>query len=188
MKIQKQFSILAILWLSIFLTNCQSKPIIQEDALPNTDTVITSQKWEAKVTDLKSEKSRIVYLQVFKKTNARQQTNTSSFRIEVTGTLSTRVASIVLAPEKISYALHLQKKFFTGKPSPAAMEPMLGVAIDPNILIKNLTEKSKEKNFSLSSESYEILASAQSDETMVQPKIDLFQIETPKNYRTYNLK
>lgn len=176
-------------FLLLLSLGCQTTKDLNSDENKKSEiTAITVQKWEAKISDLKKDESRMVYLQVFKKNVIESNKSENMLRIEVTGALNTRVASVLIDPNQISYALHLQKKYFTGPSSSASLKPMLGIEIEPTVLIEKLTEKSREKEFSISTKDYRIDAVSLSDETIVQPKANLFQLETPKNYRTYNLK
>ena len=55
-------------------------------------------------------------------------------RLEVTATLGYRVASVLMTPQGIQYALHTNETYYQGPFSAKSIYPMFGQYIDPRIL------------------------------------------------------
>ncbi len=65
-----------------------------------------------------------------------------AIRLEVTGTLGYRVASVVMSPQKIQYALHTNQTYFEGPFSAKSMYPIFKQALDPRILWRAIHDES----------------------------------------------
>jgi hypothetical protein len=54
--------------------------------------------------------------------------------MELTGTLGARVASLLMKDQGISYAIHTQKKYYSGSVTEKSLLPLLKVELDPRWL------------------------------------------------------
>ena len=86
-------------------------------------------QWRGKalIKDKELNKSYLVHLNM----NA---VRNSSARLDVTSTLGTGVASLVVTPEELRYVLFEQKRFYAGPPKASAMKPILSMPFDPRLL------------------------------------------------------
>lgn len=57
-------------------------------------------------------------------------------RMEITGTLGYRVATVLMTPQKIQYAIHLNKSYYEGPMRPRSLYPIFKKNIDPILLWK----------------------------------------------------
>lgn len=104
------------------LSACASQPV-QFDESKNQGT------WQAKVQvkDLKTNKADILSLEVI-------AIKDEAMRMEITGTLGARLASLLMKQNEISYAVHTQKKYYRGVLSEKSLKPLLRVDLDPRWL------------------------------------------------------
>lgn len=112
-----------LLFFSIaFLSACASQPV-KFDEGKNQGT------WQAKVQvkDLKANKSDVLSLEVI-------AVKEEAMRMEITGTLGARLASLLMNKNEISYAVHTQKKYYRGNLSERSLKPLLRVDLDPRWL------------------------------------------------------
>ncbi len=65
----------------------------------------------------------------------------SALRLDLRTSLDLPLASIVMSESKIQYVLYRDKKFFTGKPGPHALDPIFPLIVDSSTLINILLEK-----------------------------------------------
>lgn len=65
-----------------------------------------------------------------------------AIRMEVTGTLGYRVASILMTPQSIQYALHASKSYYQGPFSARSIYPIFNQYIEPRILWKVIHDQS----------------------------------------------
>ncbi|MDZ4678725.1 MAG: hypothetical protein SGI74_14605 [Oligoflexia bacterium] len=63
-------------------------------------------------------------------------------RLDVTTTLDLPLASVLLNDQKIEYVLYRDKKYYSGKPNPHALDPVFPLSIDASTLISLLNEQS----------------------------------------------
>ena len=85
--------------------------------------------WQARaqIKDLKTNKSDVLSMEVLSEKD-------KNMRLELTGTLGVRVASLLIKDEKISYAIHTQKRYFSGNVSDKSLLPLFKIALDPRWL------------------------------------------------------
>ena len=83
-------------------------------------------QWETKalVKNLKENKSQSINIDILAIKNQR-------VRFDVTAILGYQVASLVMSPKEISYAIYPEKKFYYGKSSERAMERIIGLPLHP---------------------------------------------------------
>jgi hypothetical protein len=107
----------------LVLVGCASAPPVQYNEAKNQGT------WQAKVQvrDLKTNKSNILSMEVISEKN-------QAMRMELTGTLGARVASLLMKDQGISYAVHTQKKYYSGSVTEKSLLPLLKVELDPRWL------------------------------------------------------
>lgn len=107
---------------ALLLTSCASKPVAR-------DVSKSQGTWSAKaqIKNLKQNKSQVVNMDVI-------AIKDSAMRVEITATLGIPVASILLRDKQISYAVHTQKKFYSGDISEKALQPVMQIALNPNWL------------------------------------------------------
>lgn len=116
----KQFSQIAIsVFALVFFSGCATVP-------PAYDYGKQEGEWEAKaqIRDLEKNKTNNVSLEVMAEKG-------KALRMEVTGSLGVSVASFLLKDNEVSYAIHTQKRFFSGPSSERALAPLLNVNVDP---------------------------------------------------------
>ncbi|MBC7419153.1 MAG: DUF4292 domain-containing protein [Bdellovibrio sp.] len=64
-----------------------------------------------------------------------------AIRMEVTGTLGYRVATVVMTPQNIQYALHTSQSYYQGPFSAKSLYPIFNQYIDPRILWKAIHDQ-----------------------------------------------
>ena len=64
-----------------------------------------------------------------------------AIRMDLRTTLDLPLAAIVLTDQKINYALYRDKKFYTGRPGPHALDPVFPMSVDVKTLIQILQEQ-----------------------------------------------
>lgn len=62
-------------------------------------------------------------------------------RMDVTSTLGTGVAALVVAPKEVRYVLLDSKRFYYGQPQPDVMRPILAIPFDPRWIHNLLFEE-----------------------------------------------
>ncbi|MEQ1875839.1 MAG: DUF4292 domain-containing protein [Bdellovibrionia bacterium] len=94
-----------------------------------------SGRWKARtlIKDLVKQKSHILYAEIL----AQKPQN---LRVDVTTSLGIHLARMTLNEEQLSYILTREKKFFSGPATPAALKPVMGMALDPKLLVSVLFE------------------------------------------------
>lgn len=117
----------AALTVSVF-TGCRSAPIKVND--------FKEGHWNAKALIKDKDKSRsyIVHLNFNAIKNERA-------RMDVTSTLGTGVASLVVLPNEVRYVLLDSKRFYYGVPQPNVMKPILALPFDPRWIYDLLFEE-----------------------------------------------
>jgi hypothetical protein len=122
----------SLFWLSLF--GCAGAPVKM--------TNVNEGHWRARalIKDLEQSKSYIVNLNI----NAVRDQRA---RMDVTSTLSTGVASMLVDQKEVRYVLLDSKRFYYGNSQPDVMRPILSIPFDPrwlhNILFdETLPEKS----------------------------------------------
>lgn len=116
------FSILAIV-------SCVSKPAHREEANPKG-------QWETKaqLKDLKNQKTHNLSISFW-------SIQPDRLRAEVNGPFGVSVASLGLIKNHYELAVHTQKKFYSGTATEASLAKLLGMKLDPRILIYVLFDR-----------------------------------------------
>ncbi|MDG0814738.1 hypothetical protein [Bdellovibrio svalbardensis] len=83
-------------------------------------------QWETKalIRNLKEQKTQSVNIDIMAIKNDRA-------RLEITALLGFQVASLVMSPKEISYAIYPEKKFYYGRNSESAVARMIGLPLHP---------------------------------------------------------
>lgn len=107
----------------LFLSACATKPIAY-------DSKKSQGQWEAKaqVKDFKKDQTHNVTLDVIGSTP-------HQVRMEVSATLGVSLASLVIDGDQIAYAIHPQKKYFSGEVSDQALKPLFQIELNPKYLM-----------------------------------------------------
>jgi hypothetical protein len=66
--------------------------------------------------------------------------NPEAIRLELRTTVDVPLATIVLTTDKIQYILFHDKKFYSGKPGPHALDPLFPLSVDAKTLVEILEE------------------------------------------------
>lgn len=103
---------------ALFLTSCATKTV-QQGAFQKA-------KWETKaqIKNLKDGKTQSVSIDIFAVKNQRA-------RFEISALLGYQVASVVMSPNEITYAIYPRKTFYYGKNSDRAFEQILNLPLYP---------------------------------------------------------
>lgn len=111
--------------MALWISGCATSP-------PIKTTTANEGRWRAKalIKDKAQDRSYIVNLNF----NA-QKSNQA--RLDVTTTLGTGVASLLVTPTEVRYVLLDAKRFYYGTPQPDVMRPILALPFDPR-WIQNL--------------------------------------------------
>lgn len=134
-KILRGFFLITCTIFALVNTACQTAPK-RFDEIPQG-------QWKARalIRDKAEAKSHIVNLHF----NA---LNGEKVRLDVTSTLGHHLASLVLNGNEVKYMVIQDKKFYQGRPSPDALQPMVAVPLDPRWLYNILFDKPiAEKNW-----------------------------------------
>jgi hypothetical protein len=117
------FFFFAVLPLIVFNLGCASAPVAYEAAKK-------AGHWETKVLikDLKNAKNNAVSIDFV-------ALRPDRLRAEVTGPMGISVATLAMNKDQISYALHLQKKFYHGVISDRSLGPLFQVRLHPRMLL-----------------------------------------------------
>ena len=104
--------------LGVFSFGCATKPV-HEGAYRQA-------QWETKamIRNLKEQKTQTVDIDIMAIKNDRA-------RFEITAILGFQVASLVMSPQEISYAIYPEQKFFYGRSSESAVARMIGLPLHP---------------------------------------------------------
>lgn len=169
-------------------------------------------QWEAKaqVRNLENGASNAISLEVM---SLRDQ----ALRMEVTGTMGVHVASFLMKGPDVSYAVHTQKRYFSGPATERALRPILKADVDPRWLysiffdlplrgwecagspvekcqrsdgtqITWTDREGERKRVTISSPQYELQILVKNFQTKVQSPDRAFNLETPDSYRRYKLQ
>lgn len=109
-------------FLALLLCGCVSAP-----KLYNGQKKEGSWQARVQVKDLMTNKSEVLSLEVL-------SIKDEALRMELTGTLGVRVASLLMKDNQIAYAIHTQRKFYSGSISSRSLQPLLKVQLDPKWL------------------------------------------------------
>lgn len=119
----------AALVLSFLLAGCATGPAVKLDT-------VSQGNWRAKalVKDKDQGRSYIVNLNF----NAQKH---EQARMDVTSTLGTGVASLLVDPREVRYVLFDSKRFYFGTPQADVMRPILSIPFNPRWLMNLLFEE-----------------------------------------------
>lgn len=121
---------------SIFLSGCPSAPTKSEaelQGLPSAE-MNTPQNLSGTLFVERENKG-------YKLKNDINIIGADAVRMDVTTSLDLPVAAILLTNEKIQYVLYREKRFYSGKPNPHALDPVFPLTIDADTLVKILREE-----------------------------------------------
>lgn len=95
-----------------------------------------SGRWKARtlIKDLSKKKSHILYAEILAQ-------RPGSLRVDVTTSLGIHLARVVLNEESLSYILTRERKYFNGPATAAALKPVLGMPLDPKLLVDMLFDQ-----------------------------------------------
>ncbi len=107
-----------LLCAALVFSGCATKPV-QEGTFQKA-------QWETKalIRNLKDQKTQSVNIDIMAIKNERA-------RLEITALLGFQVASLVMSPKEISYAIYPEKKFYYGRNSESAVARMIGLPLHP---------------------------------------------------------
>lgn len=199
----KHFLISAIIL--VIMAACASKPVAYNQGK-------NEGQWEAKaqIRNLEKGGSNTLSLEVMA---IRDQ----ALRMEISGAMGVRVASLLLKGTHLSYAVHTQKRFFSGPVSERSLRPLLKAEIDPRWLYGIFfdaplegwdcrgepvekceradgtqvlwTERDGEKKrIVISNPKFQLQILVKDFTTKVQSPDRAFHLEAPENYKRYKLQ
>lgn len=189
----------------VFLAGCASKPV-------SYNATKDEGQWEAKaqVRDLEKGKTNTVSLEVM-------ALKDKALRMEVSGTMGVHVASFLLKGSEVQYAIHTQKRYFSGPASEKALRPLLNASVDPRWLysiffdeqlegwkcsgqpieicersdgtkITWTDRKEEKKRIIIANPQFELQVLVKDFTTKVQSPDKAFGFEAPEGYRRYKLQ
>jgi hypothetical protein len=169
-------------------------------------------QWEAKaqIRELPTGRSNAISLDVMA---VRDQ----ALRMEVNGTLGVHVASFLLKDSDVSYAVHTQKRYFSGPASEKSLRPLLRADVDPRWLYSiffdeplkgfnctgnpiekcqrsdgmqvHWTERDGEKKrITIANQQFELQVLVKNFTTKVQSPEKAFSLDAPDSYKRYKLQ
>lgn len=174
-------ALILLLLVSLFLWSCQTKPIRYDDKKEGY--------WQSKVLikDKRQNKSYIVHVDM----NAVMG---ESLRLDVTNPIGGHLASLVLSDDEVKYLLLKQKKFFLGKPTPTALQPLISIPLDPVLLYNILFDKPiAQEGWACQKSADEFLSSCHSEKEQISMKFSdrvmdrkIVHIDHPKAHLQMN--
>ncbi len=126
-KIHKNLVKLLSLASLSFAVGCATSP------LPNEYKDVQKGRWEAKalVRSTSKAKSNIVLLDII-------AIKPDKMRLEVHSTMGIHVASLAMNSNEAQLLLPTKKQFYSGSADASLLQPILGVSLDPKLLLKVL--------------------------------------------------
>jgi hypothetical protein len=189
----------------VCLAGCASKPVVYNLAKDEG-------QWEAKaqVRDLANGKTNTVNLEVM-------AFRDKALRMEVSGPMGVHVASFLLKGSEVRYAIHTQKRYFSGAVTERSMRPLLNASIDPRWLYSvffdeelqgwqckgqpieicertdgtkiTWTDRQEEKKrIIITNPQFELQVLVKNFTTKVQAPEKAFGLEAPEDYKRYKLQ
>ncbi|MEK2689612.1 hypothetical protein [Bdellovibrio sp. GT3] len=109
---------LSILIAALLLNACATKPVVEGP--------LVKAEWQTKamIRDMKANKSQSVSIDMLAIKNQR-------VRLDVTAIMGFQVASLVMSPKEIAYAIYPRKEFYYGKNSEKSIERIIGLSLHP---------------------------------------------------------
>lgn len=100
------------------MSACATKPVIEAP--------LQQAEWETKalIRDMKENKSNSVSIDMMAVKNQR-------VRLDITALMGFQVASLVMSPKEIAYAIYPRKEFYYGKNSEKSIERIIGLSLHP---------------------------------------------------------
>ncbi len=195
-----------LFFLSLIFVGCATQQIVPFDKTKSEG------QWEAKaqVRNLQKGTSHNIDLEVMSFRN-------QALRIEVSGTLGVHLASFLMKGSEVKYAVHPQKKFYSGMVTESSLRPLLKADVDPRWLYSiffdeplrgwqcqgNPVEKcqrsdgmkivwserqGEQKRVLIANNQFELQILVKNYLTKVQSPERAFNLETPESYRRYKLQ
>lgn len=169
-------------------------------------------QWEAKaqVRDLQKGTANAISLEVM-------SLRDRALRMEVTGTMGVHIASFLLKGPEVSYAVHTQKRYFSGPATERSLRPLLKADIDPRWFYSIFFDEplkgwdcsgepvekcqradgtqvlwsdrnGERKRVTITNPQFELQILVKNFTTKVQSPDRAFNLETPDSYRRYKLQ
>lgn len=110
--------------LAFLFIGCATAPLSY-----NSDKVDGRWSGSAQIKDFRKQKTDTISFETW------AEKPTSLLRMEITGTMGFSVASILLNNQNISFAIHPQKKFFSGTVSETSLRQILHENLNPTLLL-----------------------------------------------------
>ncbi|QLY27246.1 DUF4292 domain-containing protein [Bdellovibrio sp. KM01] len=103
---------------AVLVSACATKPVIEAP--------LQQAEWETKalIRDMKENKSNSVSIDMMAVKNQR-------VRLDITALMGFQVASLVMSPKEIAYAIYPRKEFYYGKNSEKSIERIIGLSLHP---------------------------------------------------------
>ncbi|WP_246845789.1 hypothetical protein [Bdellovibrio sp. ZAP7] len=103
---------------AVLLNACATKPVVEGP--------LQQAEWETKalIRDMKENKSNSVSIDMMAVKNQR-------VRLDITAVMGFQVASLVMSPKEIAYAIYPRKEFYYGKNSEKSVERIIGLSLHP---------------------------------------------------------
>ena len=122
MNLRSFFALLIMPLVAFLFTSCATAPVVY-----NQEKVEGTWQARIQIKDLKTNKSDVLSLEFLSEKE-------KAMRLEATGALGARVASLLVKGENISYAVHTQRKYYSGNVSEKSLLPLFKVSLDPRWL------------------------------------------------------
>lgn len=189
----------------LVLAGCASKPVAY-----NQDKA--EGQWEAKaqIKDMEKGSTNNLSLDVM-------ALKDQALRMEISGTMGVHVASLLLRDSDIKYAVHTQKRFFSGPVSERSLKPLLKAEVDPRWLYGVFFDEpiegwncngqpvekcentdgtqivwsdrnGEKKRITISNHKFQLQVLVKNFTTKVQSPDKTFQLESPESYKRYKLQ
>ncbi|WP_413291929.1 hypothetical protein ACLSU7_10920 [Bdellovibrio sp. HCB185ZH] len=103
---------------ALLVNACATKPVVEGP--------LQQAEWETKalIRDMKENKSNSVSIDMMAVKNQR-------VRLDITALMGFQVASLVMSPKEIAYAIYPRKEFYYGKNSEKSVERIIGLSLHP---------------------------------------------------------
>lgn len=114
----KRFNSFLVLFLTLLLSGCVTKKV--------REGIVQNAQWETKaiIHNQKENKSQSLAIDIYAVKEERA-------RFEITALLGFQVASVVMSPSEISYAIYPRKSFYYGRNSETAFSRLIDLPLHP---------------------------------------------------------
>jgi hypothetical protein len=198
--------LISAIFLGFFLLACTSTPPVAYNSLK------AEGQWEAKaqLKELQTGKSNTIGLDVM-------SVKDEALRMEISGTMGVHLASFLMRDSEVRYAVHTQKRFFSGPVSEKSMRPLLKNDIDPRWFYSIFFDEplpgwncsgtpiekcersdgtkvtwserdGEKKRIIVSNQQFELQVLVKSFATKVQSPDKAFHLDAPDSYKRYKLQ